>query len=175
VGWQLMALQSARAANLTVPEESFELASHFLDSVQSYDGARYAYQSRQKRRATDAMTAEALLSRIYLGWTKADPPLMEGARWLLDEHQPSRRNTNIYYWYYATQMMHHIGGSEWEEWNLLMRDILVELQEKSGADAGSWRPSGPHTPCRLYMTSLAVCSLEVYYRHLPIFRQIDVE
>jgi len=25
------------------------------------------------------------------------------------------------------------------------------------------------------MTSLAVCCLEVYYRHLPIFRQIDLD
>jgi hypothetical protein len=27
----------------------------------------------------------------------------------------------------------------------------------------------------VYMTSLAVCTLEVYYRHLPIFRRVDVE
>ena len=35
VGWQLMAMQSARAAKLKVPVETFELSSHFLDSVQS--------------------------------------------------------------------------------------------------------------------------------------------
>ena len=35
VGWQLMALQSARAANLTVPAETFELAGYYLDTAQT--------------------------------------------------------------------------------------------------------------------------------------------
>jgi hypothetical protein len=175
VGWQLMALQSARAAHLTVPDETFELASHFLDSVQSQDGARYAYQPRH--RATHVMTAEALLCRIYLGWTKEDPALIEGVQWLADQHMPSTGNTNIYYWYYATQTFHHVGGTPWEQWNLRMRDILVDTQVRSGRHAGSWDPRGGHASAggRVYMTSLAVCTLEVYYRHLPIFRQIELE
>jgi len=175
VGWQLMALQSARAARLTVPEETFELASHFLDSVQSSDGAQYAYQPRN--RPTHVMTAEALLCRIYLGWTKEDPALMEGIQWLVDGFMPSSREPNVYYWYYATQAFHHVGGTPWEQWNLRMRDILVDSQEKVGRNAGSWEPRGDHASAggRVYMTSLAVCTLEVYYRHLPIFRQIDLE
>ena len=73
--------------------------------------------------------------------------------------------------------MHHAGGREWERWNFLMRDALVNTQEKQGELAGSWAPRGEHASAggRLYMTSLAVCTLEVYYRHLPIFRQIDVD
>ena len=57
-----------------------------------------------------------------------------------------------------------------------MRDVLVDTQEKR-PQAGSWEPRGEHASAggRVYMTSLAVCSLEVYYRHLPIFRQIDVK
>lgn len=70
LGWQLMALQSARAANLTVPPETLENASHFLDSVASHDGSRYAYLPGQ--RPTEVMTAEALLGRMYLGWTLSD-------------------------------------------------------------------------------------------------------
>ncbi len=175
VGWQLMALQSARAANLTVPDETFELTNHFLDSVQHRDGALYAYQPRQGVKQT--MTAEALLCRIYLGWTKEDPALVEGAQYLLDNHMPSTHDTNMYYWYYATQTMHHLGGSIWDRWNLKMRDVLVNTQEKNGPYAGSWAPRGGHASAggRLYMTALATCSLEVYYRHLPIFRQLDVD
>lgn len=175
VGWQLMALQSARAANLNVPEETFELASHYLDSVQHQDGALYGYQPRQGVKQT--MTAEALLCRIYLGWTKDNPALMEGAQYLVDNHMPSKGATNMYYWYYATQTFHHVGGPLWNRWNLRMRDILVNTQEKGGQHAGSWAPRGGHSHAggRLYMTALATCSLEVYYRHLPIFRQIDVD
>jgi hypothetical protein len=175
VGWQLMALQSARAARLTVDEETFELSGFYLDSVQSQDGALYAYQPGQ--RATHVMTAEALLCRIYLGWNQEDRALLDGMQWLADNHMPSANNPNIYYWYYATQAFHHVGGSLWDQWNLRMRDILVDTQEKSGRHAGSWEPRGDHASAggRVYMTSLAVCSLEVYYRHLPIFRQIKLD
>jgi hypothetical protein len=175
VGWQLMALQSARAAKLNVPEETMELANHFLDSVQSRDGARYAYQTGN--RATHVMTAEGLLCRIYLGWTLDHPALDDGAQFLLREFPPSQRDPNVYYWYYATQTMHHIGGTAWERWNLQMRDALVQSQERNGRNAGSWAPRGGHASAggRVYMTSLSVCTLEVYYRHLPIFRQIDVD
>lgn len=172
IGWQLMALQSARAARLHVPDETFELAAHFLDSVQYEDGARYAYQPRH--RPTHVMTAEALLCRIYLGWSHDHRALLEGVQWLADDHLPSMPETNVYYWYYATQVFHHVGGPLWEQWNLRMRDILVDTQEKHGRHAGSWAPRGDHASAggRVYMTSLAVCTLEIYYRHLPLFRQI---
>jgi len=82
----------------------------------------------------------------------------------------------MYYWYYATQTFHHVGGPLWNRWNLRMRDILIDTQKKGGGDAGSWDPRGQHAGAgRLYMTALATCTLEVYYRHLPIFRQIDIE
>ena len=73
--------------------------------------------------------------------------------------------------------MHHYGGPEWERWNLAMRDALVSGQDKSGKNAGSWPPRDAHanTGGRIYTTSLAVCSLEVYYRHLPVFRQLELE
>lgn len=175
VGWQLMALHSARAAGLKIPDETWELSGHFLDSVQSGDGSRYAYQSSTQ--ATHVMTAEALLCRIYLGWTQRDPGLMEGVQWLADSHPPRPAATNIYYWYYASQTFHHVGGTHWERWNLKMRDILVNTQQRQGRHAGSWEPRGEHASAggRVYMTSLAVCTLEIYYRHLPIFRQIDLK
>jgi hypothetical protein len=72
--------------------------------------------------------------------------------------------------------MHHLGGAEWEQWNLRMRDLLVNSQEKAGHVAGSWTPRGVHSSegGRIYMTSLALCTLEVYYRHLPIFKQLEL-
>jgi hypothetical protein len=175
VGWQLMALQSARAANLTVPEETWGMADLFLDSVQHAGGALYSYQAGGG--PTHVMTAEALLCRMYLGWTKDRPGLTDGVQWLVENHLPHERQPNVYYWYYATQVLHHHGGPRWEEWNLAMRDILCESQETRGHAAGSWPPRGDHAGAggRIYSTALAICTLEVYYRHLPIFRQIKLE
>lgn len=173
-GWQLMALQSARAAGLTVPEETMELASRYLDGVQTEEGL-YCYQNRNS--PTPAMTAEALLCRMYLGATRAEPRLQPGVQYLVDNHLPKPGEENAYYWYYATQAMHHVGGPAWERWNLVMRDVLVTTQERSGATAGSWNPQSSFSQQggRLYLTSLAACSLEVYYRHLPLFRQIKLD
>ncbi|MEK6237097.1 MAG: hypothetical protein N2C14_20500, partial [Planctomycetales bacterium] len=78
-----------------------------------------------------------------------------------------------YYWYYGTQVMHHYGGDEWAAWNSQMRDLLLASQIKKGIDAGSWEPNGGHASHggRVYMTSLALLTLEVYYRHLPIYER----
>jgi hypothetical protein len=113
---------------------------------------------------------------MYLGWKRDRPALARGVTWLGDEHLPSASRPNIYYWYYATQVMHHHGGPQWDEWNQRLRDILVGSQETRGHLAGSWAPKGEFSGegGRIYMTALAVCTLEVYYRHLPIFRQIEL-
>ncbi len=175
LGWQLMALQSARAAKLDVPPATLENASHYLDSVSHEDGAKYGYQRGSG--PTQVMTAEALLCRMYLGWTMDDYGLSQGVEWLSSDHLPSSSQNNFYYWYYGTQVFHHVGGLNWEKWNVRLRDILVNTQEDLGENAGSWRPEHHHDRPggRIYATSLAVCTLEVYYRHTPIFRQIDVD
>jgi hypothetical protein len=175
LGWQLMALQSALAAQLYVPDATLENAGFFLDEVQRADGALYAYLPREE--PSPAMTAEGLLCRIYLGWKRDHPPLQDGVAWLLEREPPDAGRPNIYYWYYAAQTMHHFGGQAWDQWNLKMRDVLVTTQEMRGHAAGSWSPAGPLTAQggRLYMTSLAICCLEVYYRHLPLFRQIELQ
>lgn len=175
-GWQLMALQSGRMGRLRVPRPTFDLATGFLDSVQRDSaGGRYAYMPRSN--PTHVMTAQALLSRQYLGWPKSHPGLRDGARWLLENHPPSKENPDVYYWYYATQLMHHLGGDLWRQWNARMRRVLVDTQETTGHEVGSWAPKGPfaNRGGRLFMTSLAVCTLEVYYRHLPLYAEDLVE
>ncbi|MBN82978.1 MAG: hypothetical protein CMJ70_22840 [Planctomycetaceae bacterium] len=175
LGWQMMALQSARAAGLEVPEETLELASHYLDGVATRSGSQYAYQ--RGNAPTPVMTAEALLCRMYLGWSLREPGLRQGVDYLLSQHLPDARRENIYYWYYATQTLHQAGGTHWDRWNKQMRDVLVSSQVSRGKHAGSWQPAHSHSRAggRVYTTALAACTLEVYYRHLPIFRQIDLD
>ena len=176
-GWYLMALQSARAARLHVPAETMELAGQFLDRVQSRNGARYAYLPSRSRFPSATMTAEALLSRVYLGWGHDQYGLREGVDYLVSDHAPSMNEPNIYYWYYATQLMHHYGGKPWTAWNKRMSDILTRTQLPRGKHAGSWEPRGPYSGSggRLYVTALSICTLEVYYRHLPLFRPIELD
>ncbi len=172
-GWQLMALRSAQVAGLHVPQAVFDRANRFLDRCQTNSlGSFYSYMPRGGVRV--ALTAESLLCRMYSGWTPRHAALREGCAWLLGAHPPSVRRSDMYYWYYATQVMHHMGSPYWPEWNEQMREILVRTQETRGHAAGSWAPQGGHDRSggRLYMTSLAICCLEVYYRHLPLYRQV---
>ena len=189
-GWQMMALQSARAPelNLNVDDSTLKLADYFLDYVTveaKFDnrrksklpkGSAYAYQKNGE--PTAAMTAEAILCRMYLGWKKDDPRLSIAVKWLIDDHFPNIRDRNLYYWYYGTQVMHHYGGAPWEKWNDRMRELLISTQETRGSSPGSWDPDDfkwGSKGGRIYTTSLAVCTLEVYYRHLPLFKQIELD
>jgi len=170
VGWQMMALQSGRNAGLMVPPQALKMVERFLNTKQSNRGSQYAYLEADQPSAP--MTAVGLLCRMYLGWNQRDGRLKLGVIYL-DDQKPSRNN--MYYNYYATQVLHHWGGEEWARWNEVMRDQLVQTQhtEKDGHLAGSWDVADPHGSAggRHYMTCLAVMTLEVYYRHLPLYQR----
>ncbi len=175
-GWFVMALQSARMAGIEVPSPVFEKIERFLDSVQrgseeGYDvGSRYAYQPNHG--ATLPLSAEGLLCRQYLGWPRDDPRLAAGVEYLV-ANLPAWNKRNVYYWYYATQVLHHMEGDAWRAWNDQMRQVLPDHQEKRGRERGSWDPRGDRwgdAGGRLYVTCLSIYVLEVYYRHLPLYR-----
>jgi hypothetical protein len=171
VGWQIMALKSGHMAYLQVPPVVVKKAYTFLDSVQSNGGAAYGYTSPGAGKAT---TAVGLLCRMYLGWKKDEPALGRGVKLLGDQGPAS----DMYYNYYATQVMRHWEGEAWNKWNASMRDQLVSSQSKAGHEAGSWFMAGdPHSRHggRLYCTSMATMILEVYYRHLPIYAKKSTE
>jgi hypothetical protein len=82
------------------------------------------------------------------------------------------KQKNVYYWYYATQVCHHMDGDDWDRWNRVLRLEIPNSQEKTGPEAGSWSPTGDRwgqQAGRLYQTCLSIYMLEVYYRHLPIY------
>lgn len=174
-GWFVMALQSARMAGLSMPSQTLSRVDSFLDSVSRHGGSQYAYQPAQS--ATLSMTAEGLLCRQYRGWLHADPRLQEGADLLvanLPRWDEGRRD--VYYWYYATQVCHHMESQHWRSWNEVMRKLLPAKQEREGVERGSWDPRGDRWGAaggRLFVTCLSTYMLEVYYRHLPIY-QLDL-
>jgi hypothetical protein len=173
VGWQMMALRSAQMAYLQVPQDTFMKATRFLNSVQQSPSlGLYCYMPGAG--PSPVMTAEGLLCRQYSGWRHNQPVLRNGVAWLEANQLPRPDRANMYFWYYGTQVMHHMGGAAWEKWNGALRDLLISLQAVSGHEAGSWPPLGGHDAQggRLYTTALAACTLEVYYRHLPLYRGV---
>jgi hypothetical protein len=186
-GWMFMALKSAQMAGVRVPAERYKLVEHFLD--QCLDKANGGYGYQDGKGTSPAMTAAGMLCRLYLGTRPNNEALRKGAK-IIIENSPSK-NSDIYYLYYATQAMHHMGQQDecWDIWNLGpnrngrggIRDYLIDKQvggpkSAKGAPvgmAGSWNPEGDSHGVkeggRLMTTSLALLTLEVYYRHLPLY------
>lgn len=188
-GWVLMALKSARMAGIEVPKKTFDDTERFLSTVQKDDrqnygdlGSRYVYEPDDFfiHDAMPVMTSVGLLCRQYMGWKSKDRRIQQGVKHLL-KHLPEWRpgKINVYYWYYATQVCHHAGGPGWTAWNGVMRELLPANQVKRGPERGSWDPSedewGDREGGRLYMTCLSIYTLEVYYRHLPLYQQEAVQ
>ena len=171
-GWFVIALQSARMAGLEVPTQTLANVSEFLDSVSSRYGSRYAYLPTQD--FSRSMTAEGLLCRQFLGWGQDDPRLVAGADHLLN-HLPSWESgeRDVYYWYYASQVCHHLEGSHWRTWNSAMRRVLPDNQVREGRERGSWDPAGRQvgtlrrTPLRHLLVDLQPRSLLPPLADLP--------
>jgi len=188
-GWFMMALKSAELSGLTVPKTTFEKIEGWLDKAQASPDRRYLYRynplapdapsTRKGREVNPTMTGVGLLMRLYLGWRRDNENMGRGADYLL-QNPPSLGTPSVplrdtYYWYYATQVMFHMGGERWRKWNAMLHPMLIKSQQLEGPDSGSWNPGGPIPDRwgpfagRLYVTTLNLLSLEVYYRHLPIY------
>jgi hypothetical protein len=166
--------------------------TRWLDHAQGAGGdpSRYAYRPNSiqthQREPSRVMTAEALLMRQYLGWRRDTPDMIEGAQWLRTNppqygqpttSQPSG-DRDAYYWYYATQVMFQMQGDYWRDWNDRLQPLVLASQVKQGPLAGSWDPQLPvpdrwgYWGGRIYLTSMHLLMLEVYYRHLPIYQNL---
>jgi len=181
VGWQIMALKSGYLAFLQVPKSVAANANKFLDSVQADGGAQYGYMTPGPGPATSAV---GLLCRMYLGMKHEDPGLERGVQRLATKIGPiisASGSANMYFNYYATQVLHQYDGPDgplWRTWNEKMRDTLIQTQSKNRHETGSWFFTGDHGSKpggRLYCTSMAAMTLEVYYRYMPIYSHESAE
>jgi hypothetical protein len=183
-GWAVLALKSALLADLNVPAEAFTGARQWLDKAtddsfyktgytqKGDNGARLPEAARY--RPTEAMTAAALASRIFMG-AKADDPAVRGAVSLLVNQVPAWEpdsGNDFYYWYYGTLGMFQVGGEPWGRWERGLEAALLKTQRRGGDEEGSWDPCDAwgHAGGRVYATALNVLTLEVYYRYSKVLK-----
>lgn len=164
-GWAVQALDAGRLAGLTVPATTFKKASRFLDRVCDFETEGYGYT---RPTPTATLTAVGLWCRQRLNnWSPRNPRMQKG----LDHvTTPGPDAKNMYFSYYAAQVLFHHGGPQWEKWNVPLRDELIKAQEGGrGELAGSWPVGKGLVSGRLMQTSLSLLTLQVYYRHTPLF------
>ena len=174
VGWQVMALKSGHLGHLAVPPASIQGSILFLDKVQSHSGSAYGY-NKPSTNVRPATTAVGLLCRMYTGWGKNHPAIIGGVEKLADI---GVLKDNLYYDYYAAQVLRHHGGVHWDKFNTELRDWLVATQAQDNCAKGSWffTKNGHMADAgRLCSTSFATMILEVYYRHMPLYAEAAAE
>jgi hypothetical protein len=175
-GWQLMAMKSGLMAKLSVSPASLERARKWLDGV-GKGTSKGLFSYRPDVPASNTMTSVGLLCTQYLGASRGDPRIIEGTAFLM-ANLPAIEARNVYYWYYAAQVMHNQPGPQWDQWYRRTRRILIESQATKGCAAGSWDPERPKDAWgdqggRLMMTSLSALTLEVPYRFLPLYHDME--
>jgi len=169
-GWQLAALKSAALAGAAVPSPTIDAACRFLDRVQVRQGEGYGYLAPQDRSCTSAI---GLVCRIYTAWPE-EATLDRGLARLARPGPPPEA---IYQNFYLSQALLLRNHPAWSRWNTRNRDQLVARQGRFGHEAGSWSFADSDTTPggRLGHTALAVLTLEVYYRLLPIYGEQAAE
>ncbi|MFO0957601.1 MAG: prenyltransferase/squalene oxidase repeat-containing protein [Isosphaeraceae bacterium] len=198
-GWQMFALRSGALAGLEVPLESVEKCRKYLDRAKGDEyGSTYVYFADNNRNPSPVMSAEGLLCRQYLGWQRDFPPLLVGSERIFARLQDEidfdkdtgamvgLKSRNIYFWYYATQLLHNMQGPYWVQWNVQVRESLIATQNNlNGCAKGSWDPvliladgrrlddAWGRQAGRMFTTSLSLLTLEVYYRYLPLYQARD--
>ena len=224
-GWQVVALKSSQLAGAPVHSDIFRQVDHFLNSLTppafsrrqrqaqvvanqaggiNRDPTRYHYlasfANSTTREPGECTSAVGLLCRLYTGWNRNDPRLLQGVNQLL------KSNTHpallLYRNFYLAQILIHIDHPSWDQWNRRNRDFLVRSQvtETTRMDQqnpafgsplceiGSWYLTNPRgttknairdrhlAPAgRLAHTALAILTLEVYYRLLPVYKPAAIE
>jgi hypothetical protein len=191
VGWQIQALQAARLSkDIVVDPNCIKKAVEFLNKVSAGSlKAMYGYRDAAGAAPGTALTAVGLLCRYYVdGWGPDNAAMAEGVQGLLQRNPPRFGNKvlgNMYYYYYATQVVHFFEGEAWKTWNEGpkdpqtgkrtggMRDWLINLQVTKGPNEGSWDPDNGWMgrTGRLGTTAMCVMTLEVYYRHMPLYKR----
>jgi hypothetical protein len=170
-GWQVVGLKSAAMAGIPVRSPTLDGVRRFLDSVQTQGGAAYGYRTPAAKPSTSAV---GLLARMYTGWTTADEPLQRGMTQLAARGPDPNA---IYENFYLAQVLMQADHPVWPRWNAANRDQIIRQQATHGHEAGSWFFADPDSAPggRLAHTALAILSLEVYYRLLPIYQDEAVD
>jgi hypothetical protein len=187
-GWMVMVLRSAKDFGLAVDDAAFDGAKLVIDELTDLQTGRTGYISRGGLSArepgfserwpagkVEAMTAVAMLSRIFMGQEPENTPELRLGADLLKKSLPSwDENSGVidyYYWYYGSFAMFQMGGKDWETWESKIVDVIKTHQEDKGCERGSWNPS--YDPWgarggRVYSTALLCLCAEVHHRYARV-------
>jgi len=171
-GWNALALRAAQEAGFPVPGESLKRAAAFVARCYDPESKTFAYQPGGERRL--GATATGVLCLYLLDADKEDRAKAEKAARSLAEHPIDEQNAYPFYCiYYVTHAAFQAGD---ETWQAVSKATLTALVESQSPD-GSWltlkrgNPANASEPGKVYRTAMAVLTLSVPQRLLPIYQR----
>jgi hypothetical protein len=181
VGWHMQALKACKFTGLDFKnlDKCYRKGLEYLEPKQMSSGA-IGYTSASLHGGQDGTTLAAVGGLCFQIWKSSANKVARKAVRFMDKEMKFDWNTadaDLYGHYYAVQCMINNGGPEWERYNKLFRDQVLDNQAKDGsykdvgggakinAVAGSF--AGNSGFSKHYRTCLATLMLESYYRFLP--------
>ncbi len=164
-GWALMALRSARLNGAQVPPEAIEKAVLYIKRAYRESDGTFGYQGANGAHA-GTLTGAAILCLELCG-KHLDPMSLKAAKYLEKTYPNALRSGERYYGlYYTSQGLFQIGGPIWRGFASWMYDTFVPQQRADGSWGGAGNQGND-----AYSTAMAVLSLAVPYRMLPIYQR----
>ncbi len=176
--WQIQALKACKHTGLDFRnmKGTINKALDYVESCQDGSGG-FSYNPGGKSHAADhyyTLTGAGMLS--FQMWGKENHGAVRKGAKYADKEAKFKYNTpdcDLYGHYYLAQAMIARGGPEWQRYNDMIRDELLNNQ----APDGSWKVPGGGGKVNAvgalfvgnnhYRTCLAILTLETYYRFLP--------
>ena len=138
-GWMVLALKSAQAAGIEIPQAVFDKAGQYLWNMYDTKNPGFGYQNPERYPTT---TAIGVFSQQFLG-NAGDPRVKASLDYLHEQKvdwEKSAGDFVLYGWYCMTQAMFRGGSPYREYWSDQIQDTLVKNQQSDG----HWLPP-PHS------------------------------
>lgn len=163
-GWNALALRACKGVGIAVPTDSVEKAVQFVLHCHSPQGG-FGYQPGTA--PLPSSTGVGVLC-LYLLNGASRPEIAEGLKFLREHPVDDQSNYLFYTIYYATQAAFQAGDADYAA---IAAPNFARLFKAQQADGGWPDPRGQETGGRTYTTSMALLTLAVPYRLLPIYQR----
>jgi hypothetical protein len=168
-GWQMMALRAAKNVGCDVPAESIEAAINYIKRCQNPTNGGFAYTPHGAPVASCSGTGILMLELADKRFHRSAESHRAGS--FILQHPP-QWNQHFYFYgiYYCSQATFQLGGNYWSDYRKTLHEQLLKNQDKRN---GSWLDGSQdsHQGGVVYTTSMAILSLTVEYRFLPIYQR----
>ena len=172
-GWSIMALRAAKLNGAAIPDEHIAMAISYVLKCRSEEGAfKYMPHGRGVHGGSASMTGVAVLCLELCG-EHGHESVKPAGEYILRNPPVISNDGNstrfcYYAFYYCGQAMFQLGGKYWEQFAPHMYDNLLTSQRNDG----SWGyPADKSRFSDTYPTALAVLTLTVSARQLPIYQR----